>query len=221
MARSERVSRKSRRPDARLQRRPSDAPRVRVRDPEAARDAIISSGKIVFNREGYFGTNSNVIAQRSGYAASSFYTHFRDKLDLFLVVYGTWVDGEWSSLRAAVDVSIEPSEFLREAVERLIEHHRRWRTFRANLRALAALEPRMREAQNRQRRDQIEWLKDLTEKLGWPPPSTSKCTLVVLALERILDAIAEGDVVELGVDSKELKQAVVSMLEHLLVPTRG
>jgi AcrR family transcriptional regulator len=219
MARSKHVSRKSRRQDAGLRRPTSSAPRARVRDPEAARDAIISSGKVVFNREGYFRTNSNVIAQRSGYAASSFYTHFRDKLDLFLVVYRTWVDGEWSGVRAAVDVTIEASEFFREAVERLIEHHRRWRTFRANLRALAALEPRMREAQNRQRRHQIEWLKDLAEKLAWPPPSTSKCTFVVLALERVFDAIAEGDVVELGVDSKELKQTVVSMLEHLLVPT--
>lgn len=219
MARSEHVSRKSRRQDAGLRRHPSGAPRARVRDPEAARDAIISSGKIVFNREGYFGTNSNVIAKRSGYAASSFYTHFRDKLDLFLVVYSTWVEGEWSSIRAVVDVTIEASEFLREAVERLTEHHRRWRTFRANLRALAALEPRMREAQNRQRRNQIKWLKELAEKLAWPPPSTSKCAFVVLALERVLDAIVESDVAELGVDSKELKQTVVSMLEHLLVPT--
>jgi len=220
MARPERVSRKSRRrQDAGQGRPPSGAPRARVRDPEAARDAIISSGEIVFNREGYFRTNSNIIAQRSGYAASSFYTHFRDKLDLFLVVYSKWVEGEWSNVRAAVDVTIEASEFLREAVERLTEHHRRWRTFRANLRALAALEPRVREAQNRQRRRQIEWLKDLAEKLAWPRPSTSKCTFVVLALERVLDAIAESDVVELGVDSKELKQTVVGMLEDLLVPT--
>ncbi len=118
-----------------------------------------------------------------------------------------------------VEFATHTSEFLREAVDRLTEHHRRWRTFRANLRALAALEPRVREAQNRRRRHQIEWLKDLAEKLGWPPPSTSKCTLAVLALERVLDAIAEGDVVELGVDRKELKQTIVSILEHLLVPT--
>lgn len=219
MTGSEHVLREKRRQEAGRRRPPLRAPRARVRDPEAARDAIISCGKIVFNREGYFGTNSNVIAQRSGYAASSFYTHFRDKLDLFLVVYGRWVDEEWSSLRGALDVTTGAAEFLREAVERLTEHHRRWRTFRANLRALAALEPRMRAAQNRQRRLQIQWLKDLAEKLAWPPPSTSKCTFVVFALERVLDAIAESDVVELGVDSRELKQTVVSMLEHLLVPT--
>ena len=112
---------------------PSGAPRARVRDPEAARDAIISSGKIVFNREGYFGTNSNIIAERSGYAASPFYTHFRDKLDLFLVVYSTWVEGEWSAVQLQTGIHVlqvfvhqseeaEPDKLREVCIDRASKH---------------------------------------------------------------------------------------------------
>ncbi|MGH9821847.1 MAG: TetR/AcrR family transcriptional regulator [Blastocatellia bacterium] len=212
--RGERVS-KTRRGSA------SAEARQRTRDPKTAREALILSAESIFNGEGYFATNSNVIAKKAGYAASSFYTHFHDKLELFLTVYDRWVEGEWSAIRVAAESALRSGDFLHEAIARLTAHHRKWRNFRTNLRALAALEPSVRLAQNDQRRRQIGWLKELAAKQGWPVPSTTTGAFVLLTVERVLDAIAEDDADGLGADSEDLKRTLTEILRNVLIPKRG
>jgi len=195
--------------------------RPRGRDPAGARNAMIQSAETIFRREGYFATDSNAIARAAGYAPGSFYTHFRDKLEVFLLVYERWVLGEWQAIDAAIGASAKTQDWIGRVVTSTLDHHRQWRKFRASLRALAAIEPSVRGAQNEQRRQQIKRLQDLcaARKLRRPDAATS--LTVLLAAERILDAIAEGDMLVLGVETERACDALAAMLTALLGPTRA
>jgi AcrR family transcriptional regulator len=189
----------------------------RVRDPERARAAIFAAARSIFNTDGYFATNSNEIARAAGYAPGSFYTHFADKLGLFLEVYEAWVAAEWDAVGQAMAAPHPPRVRLDETIARLAQHHRDSRVFRLSLRALAALEPAVRDAQNAQRRRQIVWLSDLCAAEGWPEPSNAACAVVLLSLERVLDAVAEGDAAALDGDAAAVCHELSSLVYRLLV----
>lgn len=195
--------------------------RPRGRDPAGARNAMIQSAEKIFRREGYFATDSNAIARAAGYAPGSFYTHFRDKLEVFLLVYERWVLGEWQAIDEAVAASVKAQDWIGGVVTSTLDHHRQWRRFRASLRALAAIEPSVRDAQNEQRRRQIKRLQDLCVARNLRRPDAAKSLTVLLAAERILDATAEGDTLALGVETERARAALAAMLACLLGPARA
>jgi AcrR family transcriptional regulator len=189
----------------------------RRRDPEATRSDLLMTAKVVFNRDGYFATHSNAIAIEAGLAPGSFYTHFSDKLELFLIVYESWVEGEWAAIERVRASNGTASMAIGATVAAMAAHHRQWRIFRKNLRALSALESRVRTAQNDQRLLQIERLKNLCVSSGISCPSTSSCIVALLAVERTLDACAENDCRALKSTPRDVEASLSRALAAVLM----
>jgi AcrR family transcriptional regulator len=186
----------------------------RSRDPEAARDALIAAGARIFNRDGYFATNSNAIAREAGYAPASFYTYFDDKRALFLAVYERWVRDEWEEIRG-VPAGKSRKDTLNAIVDRVLSRHRRTRVFRASLRALDILEPSVRQARNAQRTQQLVWMEELARTAGGKAPLKRR-VVALFTMERLLDAMADSDTEQLGVAERDIRRELTVLLERLL-----
>jgi AcrR family transcriptional regulator len=189
-------------------------PKPRRRDPVAAREALLAAAERIFNRESYFATNTNAIAAEAGYAAGTFYTHFDDKLSLFLAVYERWVQRVWKELRSAT-LEGDRKATLTEIIDVLAALHGRYVVFRRNLRVLDILERSVRVARNVQRHDQLEWMGQIVRSLGGGHASTEKRVLALFATERVMDALADGDLDAAQANEKRTKQELTRLLECL------
>src|SRR5271166_545282 len=109
----------------------------RNRQPNKTRDALLEAAARIFNSAGYHSTDSNRIAREAGYAPGTFYVHFPDKLAIFLEVYEGWVSAEWSSVESILKAGGSARAVRRRLSLAVLEHHRKWQTFRASLRALS------------------------------------------------------------------------------------
>jgi hypothetical protein len=98
------------------------------------------------------------------------------------------------------------AESIDRAADALIEHHRRWRVFRGNLRALVTYDEELRELTQRLRREQLEKMSLLRFRQGLQEARTLESDAVhAMMFERVCDAIADGDFLSLGC-SVELAQ---------------
>jgi len=172
----------------------------RSRNPLASRRALIDAAAQLFNSVGYHGTDTNRIAIAAGYTPGTFYTHFEDKRAIFLEVYRQWLDEEIAAIAAALE-SDEPSRRARLA-RVVLEHHRKWRTFRASLRALYAIDPVVREARLAERRRQLDLTLARDGRKG--RQARAEILAAMLIAEALADSIADGDVEALGVREAEL-----------------
>jgi AcrR family transcriptional regulator len=183
-------------------------PQRRSRDPEASRRALVDAAAQLFNSVGYYGTDTNRIAIAAGYTPGTFYTHFEDKRAIFLEVYRQWVDAEIEAV-AAVLQSHESAKRVRLA-RVVLEHHRKWRTFRASLRALYATDEVVHAARLEQRRRQIEVSLAQKEKTGRHAHAEILATL--LTVEALSDAIADGDVRALDVKEADMFKILIDAI---------
>ena len=172
----------------------------RSRNPLASRRALIDAAAQLFNSVGYHGTDTNRIAIAAGYTPGTFYTHFEDKRAIFLEVYRQWLDEEIAAIAAALE-SDEPSRRARLA-RVVLEHHRKWRTFRASLRALYAIDPVVREARLAERRRQLDLTLARDGRKG--RQARAEILAAMLIVEALADSIADGDVEALGVRETDL-----------------
>jgi AcrR family transcriptional regulator len=70
----------------------------------------------LFNRFGYYGTDSNQIEKEAGYATCSIHEHFKHNRETFLAVYEAWVTSEWLAIAEEHSVGRKPEEVSRKAV---------------------------------------------------------------------------------------------------------
>ena len=189
--------------------------RPRVRDPATAREALVAAAERIFNRDGYFATNSNAIAREAGYAPATFYTHFADKLALFLSVYERWVRQEWEEIRS-VPLAAERRAMLTAIVEAVISRHVRTAVFRRSLRALALLEPQVAALRNDYRSAQLERMLELGRSLGTGEAPIENRVLALIMIERLADAVADGETDALFLDVADVRSTLVSIVEPLL-----
>ena len=176
----------------------------RHRQPTKTRRALIEAAAQIFNSAGYHSTDSNRIAREAGYAPGTFYVHFADKLAIFLEVYETWVSAEWSSIEAVLK-SRGSARAIRNRLSRaVLEHHRKWRTFRASLRALSATDARVHAARVASRDRQIETMTRLIRARNTRVPSRARMLAQLLYAEALCDAVAEGDAKSLGIRDEEI-----------------
>jgi TetR/AcrR family transcriptional regulator, transcriptional repressor for nem operon len=183
-------------------------PHRRSRDPEASRRALVDAAAELFNSVGYYGTDTNRIAVAAGYTPGTFYTHFEDKRAIFLEVYRQWVNAEIVAV-AAVLKSNEPSKRLRLA-RVVLEHHRKWKIFRASLRALYATDAVVHAAWLEQRRRQIEVALGQKHRSGKQARAEILATL--LTTEALCDAMADGDVEALDVKEAEMFKVLMDSI---------
>jgi AcrR family transcriptional regulator len=166
---------------------------------------LIEAAGEAFNTSGFWGTDTNRIARKAGFAPQTFYRHFTDKLDVFLAVYERWREEESAALTDAIK-SRPVKGHARAAANILIRHHRDWTMFRRSLRQLALDEPRVRAARAAGRERQLDRLAALSANTR-----RSKADLVaaLLTVERLCDALADGEPQDLGLSDAEWTARIV------------
>ena len=184
-----------------------EGPRPRRGVPEQTRARLIYTAAQLFNRMPYWETDTNQISREAGYATGTFYRHFKDKREIFIAAYREWVGEEWASIESRITLGQTAAESIDRAADALIEHHRRWRVFRGNLRALVTYDEELRELTHALRREQLEKMGVLRFRQGLQGARTLESDAVhAMMFERVCDAIADGDFHSLGC-SVELAQA--------------
>ncbi|HEV7733870.1 MAG TPA: helix-turn-helix domain-containing protein [Candidatus Binatia bacterium] len=186
--------------------RRSATPRPARGTPEATRARLVAAAATVFNRDGYHGTDTNRLARAAGYAPATFYKHFVDKRAVFLAAYEAWVTSEWTQVDRVVRSAVAPPERAERIVRLTLAHHRRWKGLRASLRALVATDAAVRAAYRAQRRRQLELLAALRGAAA--PARRERDALLLFTMERTCDAVADGEVRELGLSVTRLVTAL-------------
>lgn len=180
-------------------------PEITARRGEGRR-ALLEAARLEFEELGYTGTNSNTIARRAGFAPQTFYRHFKDKLAIFLEVHATWAAEESATLT--------PAGSARAFAETVIAHHVKHRVFRRSLRALTVEEPAVAAARATTRKAQIETLARTSQKFAARAQADQAAAL--LTIERLCDAIADGDYDALGVTPADARATVIRAIRQVV-----
>ncbi|HEY2775053.1 MAG TPA: helix-turn-helix domain-containing protein [Candidatus Binatia bacterium] len=165
-------------------------------EPGVARQALLDAARAEFDEAGFEGTDTNRIARRAGYAPQTFYRHFRDKTEIFVEIYKRWFDDEWRDLENAQAKGAEG------AARVTLAHHARHREFRRSLRRLTVTDPVVRTARAESRRRQVALLAAEDAARGRERSDATRIALL-LAVERIADAAADGELHDLGVTHEQ------------------
>jgi len=177
----------------------SAGPRPRRGQPEQTRARLILTAAHIFNRVPYWEADTNAIAKEAGYSTGTFYRHFKDKREIFIAAYREWIAEEWANIESTIIPGQTPAESIDRAADALIEHHRRWRVFRGNLRALVTYDEELRELTQALRREQLEKMSLLRMRMGQQPSRTLESDAVhAMMFERVCDGIADGEFMSLG-----------------------
>lgn len=170
------------------------------------RDRLIEAAGEAFNAVGFHGTDTNRIAKAAGFAPQTFYRHFTDKLDVFLAVYDAWESSQAAAVRRAARAA-DPAVAIADAV---VAHHRAWSGFRRSLRLLAVEDARVGKARADGRRRQLASLRKV--RGGDAPDSVLLADL--LCVERLADAIADGEWREFEVTAAAARREVVTAVRR-------
>lgn len=184
--------------------------------PQQTRERIIVAAARQFNRLGYHGTDSNCIAKEAGYAAGTFYKHFRDKREVFLAVYERWVATEWRAISDELPRRMKPRDTARRLVELNIKFHIEWRGLRASLMELVFSDPEARKFFRKQRLRQLDYMAEIRARLGLPQRSREQDAIHLFTTERIFDAIGQGEIEALGLRLDAIVESMVEKVNALL-----
>jgi AcrR family transcriptional regulator len=181
-----------------------------VRDSAATRAALLHAAQAEFNAHGFEGTDTNRIARAAGFAPQTFYRHFEDKRAAFLAVYESWWKDEAAALEKAGGGGPPGSD---AAARVTLAFHTKWRGFRRALRHLAIVDPRVRAARAAARRAQIARIREFANQAS---RSDADLAAALLKAERICDAVAEGELADLGLSPTAAKALVAAAVKELL-----
>ncbi len=168
-------------------------------DPVVTRKRLIAAAAREIERHGYHGTDTNRIARAAGYAPATFYKHFEDKRAVLLAVHEAWVATEWDAIDARARAE--------DIVDFVIAQHRRWRGLRASLRALIQTDAVVR---NRHRAERRRQLARMGAGAGAPVARRAAAALLLLEVERVADALADGELASLGVAPAAARRHLVA-----------
>jgi AcrR family transcriptional regulator len=164
----------------------------------------VAAAGVVFNRDGFDGTDTNRIAREAGYAPGTFYKHFSDKQDVFAAVYDEWVAAEWRIVDAVLDRG--GTDMAKALAESIVDLHRRWRVFLRSLRVLSTQDPAIRRVHRAGRRRQLDRM----------PGDRARNLFLLYSIERVADALAEDEPEALGASTTDLlvciEQAIADRL---------
>jgi AcrR family transcriptional regulator len=176
--------------------------------PAATRARLVAAAAKVFNTDGYHGTDSNRIAQVAGYSPGTFYKHFKDKREIFLAAYETWVVSEWEAVEVELFAGKSPELIARRLALLTVDFHTRWRVLRASLLELAFADPEVRRFYRQKRRAQLDLMAKLRIRLGTRVHSREEDAVQLFTMERCCDAIAQGELRDLGLN----RDAIIAVL---------
>lgn len=168
-------------------------------------ELLVEAALAEFSEAGFEGTDSNRIARRAGFAPQTFYRWFPNKLAIFLAAYQLWQRQEWDALTQAASPL--------EMAGILVEHHRRHRIFRCSLRQLAVTDEAVRAARTASRQRQLQ---TVAASSGAGGGGYAARVILLLEIERLADAVADGELADLGVDEHHGTRAIASLIGTLL-----
>jgi len=172
------------------------------------RGKLIAAAAQEFNQHGFDGTDSNKIARRAGFAPQTFYRWFRDKTEIFIAVYRAWEDEERRVSNELLTAKAGP----RRLFEAAVAHHRNYLRFRRSLRKLALEDAEVRQARAASRLRQIAQIRRWIGPKARPAPEIAA---VLLQIERLCDALAEGEFADMGLDEEKGYAAVIALKDQL------
>lgn len=165
----------------------------KVRDPLRAKDALLRSAREIFNSKTYFSTDTNEIARASGYAPATFYRYFTDKLAVFLAVYKNWHEQQRAGVLALLQEHPEAGGFTAKLAPLIISYYCDWRGFRASVRCLASIDKDVHNFRLARREELIQLVNYVCRVYGRPQKPVGDTLCMLLTLERIGDALADGE----------------------------
>jgi AcrR family transcriptional regulator len=172
---------------------------------------LIDAAAREFRAHGYGGTDTNRIAARAGFAPQTFYRWFDDKLAIFLAVYRRWEEEE----AAVVASLVEKRAGSPALADAIVAHHRAYLQFRRSLRMLSVENAQVRKARAQSRLRQIENTMRLTGT-----GTRESLVPILFQVERLADAIAEGEIADLGVSEDVGRNALANLLSQLRRPRK-
>lgn len=171
-------------------------------------ERLVATATEEFRRHGYGGTDVNRIARRSGMAPTTFYRCFKDKLDIFLAVYQRWIAREKLLMRVLMTLQASDDEL----VETCVGHHRDHLPFRRSLRQLTYDEPRVRQVRAATR---LEAIAEIRAWRGERVAGDGQMALDLIQIERLADALAEGEFADMGLNEAEARAELARLLGRL------
>ena len=173
----------------------------------STRERLVAAATAEFRERGFDGTDSNKIARRAGFAPQTFYRWFKDKTEIFIAVYRAWEEEE----RRFVGDLVRRQAGEAAVIEAAIQHHRDYLVFRRSLRRLSLEDPVVRAARAQSRLRQIERIR----RGGEAGLSRDEVAVRLLQLERLSDALAEGELGDMGLDEAVARRRLVELLTEL------
>lgn len=171
---------------------------------------LIHAAMAEFAEHGYIGTDSNKIARRAGFAPQTFYRWFKDKISIFIAAYRLWEEGEWQVLTALMQQQAEP----RQIAQAVIAQHKAHVLFRRSLRQLALEHPQVRQARAQSRLRQVERIREWSGAAPDDTATTESLLVMLLQMERLADAAAEGELADMGFPDDALLQTMIHMISQ-------
>jgi AcrR family transcriptional regulator len=180
------------------------------------RERLVAAAARLFNRVGYHGTDSNSIAREAGYATGVFYKHFKNKRDIFLAAYQTWVASEWEAVGAELSAGGARETVARRLVALSVKFHTRWRGLRASLIELVFTDAKVRRFYREQRRRQLDLMAELRFMIGTSPRRREWDAVYLYTIERACDAMAQGELRDVGLSRKRMVEVLVRRVVEAL-----
>lgn len=177
-----------------------------IRQSQETGKALVEAARAEFAAHGFAGTDSNKIARAAGFAPQTFYRWFRDKTEIFIAVYRAWEEDERALLGSLVEASS------RKIADAIVAHHREHLVFRRSLRQLALQDDAVRRARAESRLRQIERIRAWSASRA---PKANQVAVVLLQIERLADAIAEGELRDLGLSEGPARTALAGLIDSL------
>jgi AcrR family transcriptional regulator len=166
---------------------------------------LVEAAAAEFREHGFSGTDTNRIARRAGFAPQTFYRWFDDKIEVFIAVYRLWQAEEKAALQTLLARDASDAELVQAGVQ----HHRDYLLFRRSLRLLSLENPVVRQARAESRLRQIEQIKMWA---GKPDADIGIIGAELFKLERLTDALAEGELADMGLDEAPARAAIAQIL---------
>jgi AcrR family transcriptional regulator len=183
--------------------------------PAETRERIVAAAAIAFNRDGYANVDAGRIAAEAGYAVGTFYKHFADKKEALIAAYERWVAAEWQEIETLFGPDDSPEAIARRSLSLLLQHHTRWQGLRVSFFSLLN-EKAIRKVYRNQRSSQLAMLKSLRIKNKIPAHRAEDDAVLMFTLERVCDAIAQGDVADLGLNRELLEGMLCRLIQAAL-----
>jgi AcrR family transcriptional regulator len=174
-------------------------------------DKLVQAAASEFNEQGFSGTDTNRIARRAGFAPQTFYRWFQDKIEIFIRVYELWQQQELGILRKLLAEKASDARLAQACVA----HHKAFLVFRRSLRQLSTENDVVRAARAESRRRQIAYLRTLE---GSRSRDSAELAAALLQIERLSDALAEGEFHDMGLDDKAGEDALALLIRQLRGP---